>query len=200
MEPLVFKEVVMFSKELLDKLEKNCPEVLIVRGLLENVLPASLVYEVFEKHGQRQYQRTLLFSVVVQELGAVVFNLRRSVTQSGKLFASRLKTSLRALFGKINRTEPAISAALVETAYRRMAPIIYAMGSAHAPLITGCQTRLLDGNHPTATDHRPLPLRMRGRGALPGGAVVVMDRERELFHSVAFRPTPVPRSGCSDWN
>jgi hypothetical protein len=176
----------MFSQEVLTRLEKKCPEVLVVRGVLENVLPAELVDDVFREHGVRQYQRTLLFSTVVQILGAVVFNLRSSVTEAAKLFKERLNTSKRALFGKINRTEPGISAALVRTAYQRMAPIVDALGSARPPLFGGYQTRLLDGNHLASTDHRPLPLRRLGGGALPGVAVVVMDRERELFHSVSL--------------
>jgi Transposase DDE domain len=176
----------MFSKEMLAKLEAKCPEVLVVRGLLENVLPAEVVDDVFQQHGVRQYKRSLLFSTVVEVLAAVVFNLRPSVTQAAKLFKDRLNSSTRALFGKLNRTEPDVSAALVRTAYQRMAPIVDALGSAHPPLFAGYQTRLLDGNHLASTDHRPLPLRRLGGGALPGVAVVVMDRERELFHSVSL--------------
>jgi hypothetical protein len=62
--------------------------------------------------------------------------------------------------------------------------VVDELGTAHAPLFPGLETRILDGNHLAATDHRVGPLRRMGGGALPGVAVVVLDRERELFHSV----------------
>lgn len=176
----------MLSKEMLAEFEKKCPETVAVRGILENCLSAEVVDEVFDVHSQNQYTRKILFSSVVEIMAAVVFGLSKSVTISCKKHKERLGASARALFAKMSRTEPAVSAALVREAYLRMAAIVDSLGSAHKPLVAGYQTRILDGNHLASTDHRIGPLRRMGGGALPGVTVVVMDRERELFHSVSL--------------
>lgn len=174
----------MFSKQLLDELEKKCPETIMVRGVLENALPPAVVDAVFEQNRQDQYERKILFSTIVQILGTVVFKVRKSVNLACTMYRDHFDASVRAVYSKLNRTEPGLSAALVRVAYERMVPIVDALGSAHRPLFPGYQTLLLDGNHLAATDHRIGPLRRMGGGALPGVAVVVLDRERELFHSV----------------
>lgn len=178
----------MFSKQLLDELEKKCPETIMIRGVLENALPPEVIDAVFESHRQGQYKRQILFSTVVQILGAVVFKVRTSVNLACSMYCDHLDASVRALFGKLNRTEPVVSAALVRAAYERMAAVVDELGSAHRPLFPGYQTLILDGNHLAATEHRIGPLRRMGGGALPGVAVVVLDRERELFHSVELSP------------
>lgn len=174
----------MFSKQLLDELEKKCPETVMIRGVLENALPPDVVDAVFDSHRQDQYQRKIMFSTIVQILGAVVFKVRKSVNLACTMYRDHLDASVRAVFGKLNRTEPVLSAALVRVAYERMAAVVDELGSAHRALFPGYQTLILDGNHLAATDHRIGPLRRMGGGALPGVAVVVLDRERELFHSV----------------
>lgn len=165
---------------------KSVLKTIRVRGVLENALPAEGVDAVFDTHRQGQYQRKLLFSTLVQILGAVVFKVRKRVNLACLMYRDHLEASVRAVFGKLNRTDPALSTALVGVAYERRAPVVDALGSAHQPLFPGYQTRIFDGNPLAATEHRLGPLRRRGGGALPGVAVVVLDRERELFHSVAL--------------
>ncbi len=174
----------MFSSQLLEHFEKQCPEAVMVRGVLENSLPPEMVDQVFEDNRQRSYTRKLLFSTVVNILGAVVFRVRTSIRTSSKLFKDELNSSLRAVYDKINYTETGVCAALVGKAWERMAAVIDALGTARAPLFPGYQTRIVDGNHPAATEHRIKPLRKLAGGALPGVGVVVLDWERELFHSV----------------
>jgi hypothetical protein len=183
---ITIMEVLMLSKEMLVEFEKRCPETVAVRGILENCLTAEAVDKVFADHSKGQYTRKILFSSVVEAMGSVVFGLCKSVTLACKKHKERLGASTRALFTKMGRTEPGISAALVEEAYQRMAPIVDSLGSAHKPLFPGYATRIIDGNHLASTDHRLAPLRRIGGGALPGVAVVVLDRERELFHSVSI--------------
>jgi IS4 transposase len=88
------------------------------------------------------------------------------------------------MYDKLNKSEPQISAALVYAAYQRMAPIVEEMGARRAPLIAGYRTRIVDGNHLAATEHRLEVLRAVGAGALPGVALVVYDRELGLIRQV----------------
>ncbi len=69
----------MFSSQLLEHFEKQCPEAVMVRGVLENSLPPEMVDQVFEDNRQRSYTRKLLFSTIVNILGAVVLRTRTSI-------------------------------------------------------------------------------------------------------------------------
>ena len=176
----------MLSKSILDHLESKCPEAVLVRAVLENALPPAVVDQVFNENRSRQYSRKLLFSSIVDLLGMVVCRVRPSVHAAFQLRAKQIGTSVKAVYDKLNRTEPAISSALVSAAYQRLAPVVDRLHPAHTPLIRGYRTRLIDGNHLQATEHRLEPLRRISSGPLPGVAVVVYDRERELIESVEF--------------
>jgi IS4 transposase len=174
----------MLSRTVLDHLEKRCPEAVLVRSALENALPPEVVDEVFQNNRQRQYHRKLLFSSLVQLLGLVVCRVRPSVHAAFQLCGKKLGISIRAVYDKLNHTEPGVSQALVRAAYRRLSAIVDQLRGARPALVRGFRTRVVDGNHLAATEHRLAPLRRISSGPLPGVAVVVYDRERQLIESV----------------
>lgn len=176
----------MLSKSTLVELESRCPEAVLVRAALENALPPLVVDQVFDENRCRQYNRKLLFSSIVQLLGMVICRVRPSVHAAFQLRAKQIGASIKAVYDKLNRTEPAISSGLVTATYQRLAPVIDRLGATRTALIRGYRTRLIDGNHLQATEHRLKPLRQISSGPLPGVAVVVYDRERELIESVEF--------------
>jgi IS4 transposase len=79
------------------------------------------------------------------------------------------------VYNKLNGIEPRISAALVEDSVTRFAPVIEKLGATLPPLLRGYHTKILDGNHFSATEHRIEELRTIGDAPLPGKALVVLD-------------------------
>lgn len=177
----------MFGAQAFDRLVKFFPEAAMVRILLENALPPEIVDKVFEDNCDRQYSRTILFSSIVSMLCLVVCRIKPSVNAAIVANQESFGASRTAIYDKLNHSEVNISAALVEAAYERMAPIVRQMDACRKPLIEGYQTRILDGNHLAASEHRLEVLRTIAAGPLPGVAVVVYDRELGLISRVYLR-------------
>jgi hypothetical protein len=97
--------------------------------------------------------------------------------------------SLQALYDKMCRTEPAVCDALVRESFLRMQPLQRQVQAARQPLFPGYVTKILDGAHLGATQHRLLPTRRLNSAPLPGQALVVLEPDDRLI-SHAF--------GCED--
>ena len=177
----------MFGKDVFDRLVKFYPEAAMVRILLENALPAEVVDQVFEDNCDRQYSKQILLSSIVSMLCLVVCRIKPSIHAAFVACQESFGASRTAMYDKLNHTEVNISAALVDKTYERMAPIVREMGACRSPLIEGYQTRILDGNHLAASEHRLEVLRTIAAGPLPGVAVVVYDRELGLISRVYLR-------------
>ena len=156
----------------------------MVRMILENALPQEAVDEVFEAYREEQYTRDLLFSSVVQLAQLVVCRVRPSMHAAYKLLKDELPVSEKSLYNKLNNTELSVCEGLVEAASENMKPVVDALGSHQPQIITGYSTRIVDGNHLAATEHRIKELRRIGSGPLPGKSLVVWDAERQMVHRV----------------
>ena len=65
-----------------------------------------------------------------------------------------------------------------------MAAVVQQLQPRRAPLLRGYRTKIIDGNHLAATDHRIEELRTIGSGPLPGFALVVLEPDRMLATDV----------------
>jgi IS4 transposase len=92
--------------------------------------------------------------------------------------------STTALYNKLDRVEPRVSAALVHDAAELAEPVVKALGASHPRWIPGYQIKVLDGNHLSATEHRLKDLRDTWAAPLPGQALVVLDQQRMLITDV----------------
>lgn len=172
----------MLHKVVYERLVAKCPQAVMVRAALENALPPALVDEVFERVASRQYTRKLLFSTLVRLLSLVVCKVRPSVHAATQAMEGDLSVNAKSIYNKLNGTETQVTEALVSESGRRMAQLIDRMQAPLAPLVSGYQTWILDGNHLAATEHRLKELRSIGGGPLPGLALVVYDANRGLIH------------------
>jgi IS4 transposase len=170
----------MLHQEVFDRVVRECPEAVMMRGVLENALPPEMVDEVFNDTKSRQYTRKLVFSTLVQLLSLVVCRVRPSVNAAYQTMKDRLTVSVKSVYNKLNCAEPQVSEALVAASAERMAGVVDKMGSTLTPLIPGYPTRILDGNHFAATEHRIKELRFIGGGPLPGQALAVYDADYGL--------------------
>lgn len=171
----------MWHAEVFARLAKKHPEAVMVRATIEQALPPSFVDEVFERVASAQYTRKLLFSTLVRLLSLVVCRARSSVHACIQAMAGDLCVGFKSVYNKLNGSETRVAEALVAESAERMAAVVDELAAPLPPLLPGWQTRILDGNHLAATEHRLAPLRTIGGGPLPGVALVVYDAERAMI-------------------
>ena len=165
----------MILSDVFERFAAACPLPVMARATLENALNPQIVDQLFEDVADRQYTRKILFSSIVDLMSLVVCRIRPAINAAYQARAGTSDASLKAVYDKRDRTEPAIAAALVRTTADRLTPVIEALGGARPELLPGYRAKILDGNHLAGTEHRIKELRTIRAGALPGQALVVLD-------------------------
>jgi hypothetical protein len=163
---------------------KERPICVMARAVLERLLDAPRIDDLFARTAERQYTRELLFSALVQLMSEVVLGVHPTVHAAYKTNKDRIGVSTTALSNKLDRVEPAVSAALVHDSAELTEPVIKALRASHPRWIPGYQIKVLDGNHLSATEHRLKELRGSWAAPLPGQALVVLDQQRMLITDV----------------
>lgn len=160
------------------------PIAVMARGILERLFDPQAIERLFARTAERQYTRNLLFSTVVELLGQVVLGVQPSVLAAYQALAEHIPVSDQAVYDKLQHVELAVSTALVADSAQRAAPIIRHLKAAHPAWLPGFQTKILDGNHLAATEHRLAELRTTWAAPLPGKALVVLDQGSMLVTHV----------------
>lgn len=170
----------MLPATVLDRFVEQCPAAVMVRGTLEHLLCPERLDQIFSENCQRQYDKELLFSQLVSVMSAVATRTQQSVHAAYLAAKDRLGVSATALYGKLNRLEPNISAALIRETASDAAAVIDAMPGACRVVLPGYRVQYLDGNHLAATQHRVAELRTTREGPLPGQTLAILDAQRNL--------------------
>jgi hypothetical protein len=163
---------------------EKSPVSVMVEGVLHNALPAELLDRLFEQHAQKQYTRSLLFSSMVDLMGHVVCGVRKSVCAAHQAGVGDIPVSLTALYNKLDGVETQVSAELVRQTFGHVAPVLEHLGAALPDWVPGYRTRILDGNHLAATEHRLFETRANSAAPLPGQALVLYDPRLMLIDEV----------------
>ena len=174
----------MVLDDIFERFAEQSPVTVMARAALEHALSPRAIDALFEDVAEQQYTRTLLFSTVVDLMGTVVCNVRPAIHAAFQANAVSIGVSLRAVYDKIDRLEPGVSAELVRHTARTLGPVVAAMGGGRPAWLPGCPVKILDGNHLAGTEHRLKELRAVGAGALPGHALVVLDPQAMLVTDV----------------
>lgn len=174
----------MVLDDIFERFARQSPVTVMARAALEHALSPRAIDALFERVAQRQYTRTLLFSSVVDLMGSVVTKVQPAINAAYRAKAETLGVSLKAVYDKLDRTEPGVSAALVRHTAGALGPVITAMGGERAAWLPGYRVKIIDGNHLAGTEHRIKELRATGAGALPGKALVVLDPQAMLVTDV----------------
>ena len=154
---------------------EESPISVMMRGIVEYAFDAQRLNEIFEETAEVQYTRELRFSTVADLMAEVVFNISPSISAAYQANVDQMTVSRKSVYNKLNGIEPQISAALVEDSVTQFAPVIEKLRATFPPLLPGYRTKILDGNHFSATEHRIEELRTIGDAPLPGKALVVLD-------------------------
>lgn len=170
----------MILGEVFERFIAESPLSVMLRVLLEQSLPADEVNELFEQEAQRQYERTLLFSTVVNLMSLVVCGIAPSINAAYQAKAKGIGVSIQSVYNKLNGLEPQIIEALVRHGVSKAQALIKQLGGALAPLVPGYRIKIIDGNHLAATERRLDVLRTQGSAPLPGHALVILDPQLQL--------------------
>jgi len=156
----------------------------MARAVLERLLDAPRLDDLFARTAERQYTRELMFSSLVQMMSEVVLGVHPSVHAAYQANKETIGVSTTALYNKLDRVETGVAAALVRDSAELAEPVVKALGASHPRWIHGYQIKVLDGNHLSATEHRLNALRGTWAAPLPGQALVVLDQQRMLITDV----------------
>lgn len=163
---------------------KERPICVMARAVLERLLDAQRIDALFAHTAERQYIRELLFSSLVRLMSEVVLGVHPTVHAAYQAHKDTIGVSTTALYNKLDRVEPGVSAALVWDSATLAEPVVKALRASHPRWVPGYQIKVLDGNHFSATQHRLAELRHTWAAPLPGQALVVLDQQRMLITDV----------------
>jgi hypothetical protein len=96
----------------------------------------------------------------------------------------QLAVSDQALYDKLQALEPQVSAELVRHSYREAAAVLDELGVPQRSWVAKFNSKVLDGNLFSATEHRIAELRDTWDAPLPGRALVVWEQRRRLVCDV----------------
>jgi hypothetical protein len=179
----------MVLSDVFEKFARAHPVAVMARALMERALEPKSVDALFRKHANRQYEKELLFSTMVDVMALVVCRMQPSVSKAYAAMREQIPVSLTALYAKIDGVEVGTSEALVAHSAAQLRPIAEELGAPNEPWLEGYRVKVLDGNHLAATERRLSVLQDCAAGPLPGLALVVMEPETGLVTQVV---------GCED--
>lgn len=162
--------------DIFENFARKAPVAVMARASLEFALEPSALNAVFAEHAERQYEKKLLFSTMLDLAALVVCRVQPSVRAAYQAMRQQVPVSLTALYDKLGGVEMATTEALVAHSAARLRPVIAALSTAE-PWLPGYRIRVLDGNHLAATERRLTVLRQCAAGPLPGHSLIVLEPE-----------------------
>lgn len=167
---------------------EGAPLCVMTRMTLESLFDADRLDTLFRDTAQRQYEKELLFSQLLELMLSVVLRVDPSVHAAYKKRADELPVSDQAVYDKLQCMELGVSGALVEDSATRLEPVIDALGARSPDWVPGYRTRILDGNHLSKTERRIKELRSTWAAALPGKVLAVYEPATDLVKQVCLTP------------
>lgn len=141
---------------------KEAPLCVMTRLTLESLFDADRLDALFRDTAQRQYQKELLFSQVVELMASVVLCVHPSVLAAYKKRKDQILVSDQAVYDKLQCMEVGVAEALVADSATQLTPVVEELEARLPPWLPGYRVRVLDGNHLSKTQHRLKPLAIPG--------------------------------------
>jgi hypothetical protein len=174
----------MLLGKVFERFANASPVTVMLRGTLEYALRPGLLDQLFLETARHQYTHKLLFSTLVDLTSLVVCRIQPSHHAAYQADPDQVGVSLKALYDKLDHTEPAVSAGMVQHVGERLLPVVQGLDGGLPPRLKGYRVRILDGNHLAATERRLKELRALRSGPLPGQALVIYDPQWAMVTAV----------------
>lgn len=165
----------MVLNPIFDRFVTGSPLSIMVRGTIEHALSSHDLDALFERTADSQYTRELLFSSLVDLMSLVVCGIQPHVQAAFQDQAEQLPVTLKCVYEKLQRVEPAVSAELVRFTAGRCGTLIDQLGGGRQEWLPGYRVKVVDGNHLGASQHRIRETRSRSAAPLPGLSLVLLD-------------------------
>jgi len=162
------------------------PICVMARGVLEYLFNAERIDALFARTAKVPYTRAVLLSSVVDLMGQVVLGVQPSVHAAYQAQAEQLGVSEQAIYDTLNHVELGVSAELGRDAARHATLVIGELRAELPPLVPGYRTKILDGNHLAASEHRLEERRRTWAAPLPGQILVVLEQQPMLATEVVL--------------
>src|SRR6476659_2055364 len=133
----------MILSDVFERFSQDSPLSVMAQGLMVNALSPLIVDQLFDDVAEKQYTHKLLFSTIVALMSVVVCRIRPSIHAAFQARAENVAATIDAVYDKLDGTETAVSAALVQTVAARLTPVIDAMGGGRAEWLPGYRVRIL---------------------------------------------------------
>jgi len=170
----------MAFRKVIDRFESKSPICVMAKVAMENVLSAERLDSIFENAADRQQNKRLMFSSVVDIMGLVACKIQPSVHAAYLEHQQELGVTVKALYDKLQRMEGNVSRQLVRETASQMAEIIEKTKGTLPEWACGYRTKIVDGNHLRRTQRRIKELRTINGAPLPGHCAVILDPRLKL--------------------
>jgi hypothetical protein len=170
----------MSGKDVLDRFIQKNPLAVLTRCIVGTLMGEELD-DVFEQNRCRQYDDTIKFSTVALSMAEIALGTVKNRNQAYFKYQEELQTSVVAYYGKLNRTEPGISEAVVRYSAGRAAELLDNLAFRPWEVLPGYRCFSLDGNHLQKTEKRLKETRGLCAAPLPGTVVARFDHQTGLF-------------------
>ena len=167
---------------------EQAPFCVMTRITLERLFLPKRLDVLFRKSAQRQYEKELLFSQVMELMMSVVLRVDPSVHKAYRKREEKLSVTDQAIYDKLQCMEPGISSALVADSAVQVGVVIDAMQARLPSWLPGFRIRVLDGNLLSKTQRRVKELRQTWAAGLPGRVLAVYDQQQDLVTDVFLNP------------
>src|SRR3954468_12366242 len=115
--------------EVFERFIQQAPISVMFRTLLEHTLDPVEIDRLFEENATRQYTREVLFSSIVELMGAVVCGAQPPVRAAYLASLGEIAASLTALYEKLKGLEPGVCRAFVLDNAGGLAPLARHLGA-----------------------------------------------------------------------
>ena len=119
----------MLLKQLVRPFVEQRPYCVLVRAALERMLSPERLDELFRGHALVQYERSLLFSTLVELMARVVTRIEPSVLASFRSLQDKLQVSDEAVYQKLRNVETRVSQALVRDSFVTAQQVLQQLGA-----------------------------------------------------------------------
>src|SRR4051812_18116986 len=103
----------MLLDPIFERFVAGSPLSVMARATVEYAFPADAWDEMFQRTAQRQYQKELLFSTVIDLMSLVVCGTQPTVKSAFQSQKERIGVTLKCFYEKLQRMETNLSAEIV---------------------------------------------------------------------------------------
>jgi IS4 transposase len=154
---------------------EGAPCAVMARLSVEHLVDDQTLSLLFAEHARGQYERQLTLANLVDVMLDVACGIHGSPRSAFQARSDQIAASLSAFYGKLNRTELSISAAVVAHSGEKARAVIRAMRGLDTEPVPGFASYVLDGNMLAGSEHRLKPLRKTRAAALPGKLLALYE-------------------------